>query len=115
MGFVENASAISNLIGTDVSGYLVTLPSDAPRHVEKNHGADGRGQRPAKPADYEVLMEVLNSADSLKQSTTSRQGNTTVAVTKTLGADRYIAVFEVLSGKKNRALALLSLVMQTKN
>ena len=43
----------------------------------------------------------------------SRQGNNTVVATKTIDAEQYRAVFEVLTGKKNRDLALLSLVIKT--
>ena len=114
LGFVENHSAISKVIGTDVNGYLVTLPSDAPRHVESKHGADGKGQRGANPADYERTLEILNAADTLRSGTMSWRGNQTVVATKSIAGEQYRAVFEVLAGKKNRALALLSLVIKTK-
>lgn len=114
LGFVEDAPTVSKVAGVDVKGYLVTLPSDAPRHIEKAHGSDGRGQRPAEPADYEKLLSVLNDSDSLDPGALSRQGNRTVVAVKMIDGERYRAVFEVLTGKKNRALALLSMVIKTK-
>ncbi|MEO8120915.1 MAG: phage minor head protein, partial [Rhodoferax sp.] len=41
LGFVERVEAVSQAAGRDVTGYLVTLPSDAPRHTLASHGHDG--------------------------------------------------------------------------
>lgn len=113
VGFVEDHQTISATVGQDVRAYLVTIPSDAPRHVESSHGNDGKGQRPAAPADYDLVASVLNAPDSIKSGDPSRQGNATVVATKVIDGETYRAVFEVLTGKKNRALALLSLVIKT--
>lgn len=113
LGFVENVDGVSAAAGGDVNGYFVTLPSDMPRHAEASHSHDGNGQRAPVAADYEHITEVLNSADQIRAGETSRHGNATVVATKQIGGETYRAVFEVLTGKKNRALALLSLVVKT--
>lgn len=115
LGFVKTPATVSEVAGLDVKGYMLTLPSDAPRHVQSSHGHDGAGQRPALPADYEQVAEVLNDADELRAGNVSRNGNPTVVAVKAIGGETYRAVFEVLTGKKNRALALLSLVIKTGN
>ncbi|MFZ3140700.1 hypothetical protein [Polaromonas sp.] len=113
LGFVEDAPGISAAAGHDVTGYLVTLPSDAPRHVLASHGNDGNGQRPALAVDYDQVLTVLNAADTLKPGALGRNRNATVVAYKQIGGEGFRAVFEVLTGKKNRALALLSLVIKT--
>ena len=113
LGFVEDAYVISKAANVNVKGYLITLPSDVPRHVASSHGSDGRGQRPAEPSDYENLLAVLNEADSLKPGGLGRNGRTRVMATKNIESETYWAVFEVLAGKKNGALALISLVIKT--
>lgn len=65
------------------------------------------------PADFEHIGSVLNEADQLKAGSPSRHGHETVVASKRIGDEVYRAVFEVLPGKKNRALALLSLVIKT--
>jgi len=113
LGFVDDFEAVGQAATTDVKGYVVLLPADAVRHVQTSHGHDGQGQRPAEPVDYERLVDVLNDADTLRPGDTSRQGNPTVLAIKQFGSEVYRAVFEVLSGKKNRALALTTLVIKT--
>jgi hypothetical protein len=113
LGFVETVDKVSEAAGTDATGYFVTIPGDAPRHVESSHSYDGKGQRPAVPADYERVLTVLNEADSIRAGDLSRNGNATVVANKKMGVETYRAVFEVLTGKRNRALALLSLIIKT--
>ena len=100
--------------GVDARGYTVLLPVDAPRHVQTSHGFDGAGQRPAVPGDYAVLEEVLNDPDTLRAGESSRQGNPTVVATKTINGEVFRAVWEVLSGKRNRSLQLVTLSIKTK-
>lgn len=113
VGFVENDAVVSQATGLDVKGYFVTIPGDVPRHAQTSHGYDGRGQRAAMPPDYERVRSVLNEADSIRAGNLSRNGNATVVASKKIGLEIYRAVFEVLPGKRNRALALLSLVIKT--
>ena len=112
LGFVENYEAVSAVAGRDVRGYLVLLPSDAPRHVESVHGFDGGNQRPPRPADYDVVWSVLAEADSLRAGDVSNKGLATVVAVKQVGKETFRSVFEVRPGSRNRALALLSLVIK---
>ena len=114
LGFVEQPAKVGAVAGTPVDGFTVLLPADAPRHVEGSHRFDGAGQRPAKPADFERLLQALNDADSLRAGKTSRHGNPTVVATKTINGEVFRVVWEVLSGKRNRSLQLESLVIKTK-
>lgn len=113
IGFVESPKEVSDLVGHDVTGYTLLIPSDAPRHVEISHSHDGGTQRPPVPADFEQVASVLNEFDKVKAGDPSRHDNPTVVATKQIDGETYRAVFEVLTGKKNRALALLSLVIKT--
>lgn len=114
LGFVEDPLKLSQATTVDTLGFLVTLPAETPRHVEASHGHDGLSQRMAQPDDYAELINVLNAADDLRAGDISRHGNETVVATKKINGEVFRAVFEVLTGKKNRALALLSLVIKTK-
>ena len=113
VGFVEAVDAVNEAANTNVFGYFVTIPADVPRHAEISHSHDGKGQRPVIPVDYEHVLVVLNESDSIRPGDLSRNGNATVVATKKIGTETYRAVFEVLSGKRNRALALLSLIIKT--
>ena len=113
LGFSERPDWIKDATGVDAQGYTVLLPADAPRHVQGSHGFDGKGQRAASPDDFARLEEVLNDPDALRAGEKSRQGNPTVVATKTIGGETFRAVWEVLSGKRNRSLQLTSLVIKT--
>lgn len=110
LGFVERLDDVGAAAGVDVSRYLLTLPADAVNHVDASHGHDGNGQRPARPEDYDLVEQVLNKADKI--SAGNKEG--TVLAVKAIEGETYRAVFRVLSGKKNQALALLSLVIKTR-
>lgn len=112
IGFVEDPKPMSELLGRDVTGYLLLLPSEAPRHVQRDHEHDGGTQRPALPADYDRLSSVINQPDKMRIGDLSRNGNATVVATKSFGAETLRAVFEVLPGRRNRALSLISLVVK---
>lgn len=112
LGFVEDAAVVSPAAKQDVTGYFITLPADAPRHVEYSHGRDGGSQRPAGPEDYQQITNVLNSADVLRTGEPNNSLDTLVA-TKEINGEVFRAVFQVRPGKKNRALSLLSLVIKT--
>ena len=112
LGFAADFARIGQAAGADVKGFLVLLPAEAPRHVQRDHAHDGGDQRPAQPDDYARLAETLNAADSLRAGDASRHGNATVVATKRFGSEVMRAVFERRPGKRNRALALLSLVIK---
>jgi hypothetical protein len=112
LGFVSDAVNISEVAGTDVTGFTLLLPADAVRHIQRSHGFDGGNQRPAEPGDFGKLAEVVNTADTLRAGGTARHEVPTVVATKRIGSETFRAVFEVLPGKKNRSLSLLSLVIK---
>ena len=68
----------------------------------------GEGEAAAR-----LLESVLNDPDSLRAGEKSRQGNPTLVATKVIGGETFRAVWEVLSGKRNRSLSLTSLVIKT--
>lgn len=110
LGFVQNAEAIQKVTGDDVSNFLVLLPAQATRHVDKTHGKDGGDQRPPRPADYAHLVDMLDAPDAMRLSKdTGVNGERRFVVEKLIGKDRLQAVFEVRTGKRNRALSLVSL------
>lgn len=113
LGFAERPDWIKEATGVDTQGYAVLLPADAPRHVQGSHGFDGKGQRAALPDDFAKVEEALNDPDALRAGDSSRQGNPTVVATKTIDGETFRAVWEVLSGKRNRSLQLTSLVIKT--
>ena len=112
LGFIENFQPIKQATQVDAKGYMLILPAEAPRHVETSHGHDGGGQRPAVPDDYTLLWEVINRYDSIQLGAQTFHGMQTIIVKKQIGSEIYRAVFEVRPGKKNRALALWSLVIK---
>ena len=89
------------------------LPSDAPRHAEKHHEWDGKGQRPATPEDYGKVQNLLTDYDAIKPGSPFDKGLARFVVTKKIGDETFRAVFEVRPGKKNRAVALVSLSIKT--
>ena len=113
LGFVDDPKQISSLVNQDVTGFTILLPADAVRHAQKSHGFDGGNQRPATPDDFGKLADVLNDPDTAKAGSTDRNAASTVVVTKKIGPETFRAVFEVLAGKKNRSLSLLSLVIKS--
>ena len=115
LGFVERPDWIKDILGVDTTGYTVLLSADAPRHVESSHGFDGGEQRAATPEDFSELSSVLNNPDHLRAGEKSRQNNPTIVATKAIDGEVFRAVWEVLAGKRNRALQLSSLVIKTKN
>lgn len=113
LGFVENAEQIKQAVNEDVTGYLVLLPAQSVRHVEKSRAFDGGDQRSIKPEDFEGVIDVLSNYDSIALGDKSITGNNTVVVWGTYKGERMRVVFEILRGKKNRSLSLLSLVVKS--
>lgn len=112
LGFVENFEAIWQAIAVDLKGYLVLLPADAPRHVEKHHEWDGKSQRPAGPEDYALVQEILTGYDTIQIGDPSGKGLMRFVATKRIGDETFRAVYEVRPGKKNRAVTLVSLTIK---
>lgn len=113
LGFVDNPEPIKSAIGEDVTGYLVLLPAQSVRHVEKSRLYDGGDQRAITPDDFKGVMEVLANFDKINPGDKSITGNSTVVLWGDYAGERMRVVFEILHGKKNRSLSLLSLVVKT--
>ena len=116
MGFVEPEAAarIKAATGQDVDSYMVLLPEDNVRHTYREHRWDGKGQRPVEPADYEHVASFINEAnETLPGTDLGRHGETRVLVRREIDGEVFRAVFEILHGKRNRALKLISLAIKT--
>lgn len=116
MGFVEPEAAarIKAATGQDVDSYMVLLPEDNVRHTYREHRWDGKGQRPVVPADYEHVASFINEAnETLPGTDVGRHGETRVLVRREIEGEVFRAVFEILHGKRNRALKLISLAIKT--
>ena len=116
LGFVNQRAVdrIKDLTDQSVDGYMVLLPADNIRHTHREHAWDGNGQRPAKPEDYLNTLAWLNDADELSLgSEKGRQGQDRMLVRKKINGETFRAVFEVLPGKRNRSLKLISLAIKT--
>lgn len=115
LGFVESKAAtqIQALTGTKVDDFLVLLSGDNIRHTNYEHQWDGNGQRPPTPEDYLHVLSFVNQPDSMKLGPTlGRGGQQRVVIRKEIGGETFRAVFELLTGKKNRALKLISLAIK---
>lgn len=116
LGFVDRTAAarVLKATGKPVDDYLVLLPADNVLHTFREHAFDGQGQRPVEPEDYLNLLSWLNDADDVLPGTdVGRRGETRVLVRKSIGRELFRAVFEILPGKRNRALKLISLAIKT--
>ncbi len=116
LGFINGtaASRVKQATGKPVDDYLVLLPADNIRHTFREHAFDGKGQRPAEPADYLNVLSWLNDADEVLQgSDLGRRGESRLLVRKEISGEVFRAVFEILPGKRNRALKLISLAIKT--
>ena len=113
LGFVERPDWIEEAVGVKTSGYTILLPAHRARHVYDSHKFDGNGQRSPVPDDYAHLESALNDPDDLKPGYLSENGNLTVVAIKAINGERFRVVWEVLSGKRNRSLQLVSLSIKT--
>ena len=116
MGFVEPEAAarIKAATGQDVDSYMVLLPEDNVRHTYREHRWDGKGQRPVVPADYQHVASFINEAnETLPGTDVGRHGEARVLVRREIDGEVFRAVFEILHGKRNRALKLISLAIKT--
>lgn len=113
LGFVENAEQIKADTSVDLTGYLVLLQAQNARHIEMSRAFDGKGQRPVEPGDFAGVMDVLLNYESAELGKPSLTQNETLVVLGEFGDERMRLVFEILKGKKNRSLTLLSMVVKT--
>lgn len=114
LGFVDDPERIRQIIDADLTGYMVLLPGHAVRHVDSSRAFDGGQQRPAEPDDFAELMHVFANGE-LSAGKQSGKGNQTLKVLgRTSKNEIARLVFEIMTGKKNRAIALKSMVIKTK-
>lgn len=116
VGFVDRSASarVKAATGQDVDDYLLLLPAHNVRHTHIEHRFDGKGQRPAEPEDYLHVQSFINDADEVVAGTDKgRNGELRVLVRKEIGGEVFRAVFEILTGKRNRALKLVSLAIKT--
>jgi len=112
LGFVENFESIQTMLGLNVRGYLVLLPGQTVRHIEKHHAWDGKTQRAIRPEDYKKVWQVLAGPDALSLGARSRKNQPTIKARKTMDGEDFRCVFEVQPGKRTQALALESLTIK---
>jgi len=93
---------------TDLSDYLVLLPADAVRHVDGEHGGDSRTQRAPAPEDYADAGRWLRDGE-VELSDPGPDGKTRIKSNYRSGGEDIQSIWEVRPGKKNRALALVSM------
>ena len=113
LGFVENADTIKQKLNEELTGYLVLLQSQNVRHIEISRQFDGQGQRPVQPEDFARIMSLFSNPSSIGMGKTSPMGNATLVIHGSHGQERVRLVFEILKGRKNRSLSLVSMVIKT--
>ena len=113
LGFVEKPEQLAELAAQDLTGYLLLVPADTPRHVEKAHRFDGKGQRPATPEDYRRLAQLFAGDAEIVSGHDSPDGFKRIRVTRMIDGERFRSVWEVRPGRRNRAVVLVSLVIGT--
>lgn len=105
LGFVEN-KAISQATYIDTMHYMILVNGDSIRHIEYKHSADGRSQRPPTAGDFALLPDIINRGKvSMGETVAGRQK---LVFEYGIAGELYHAVFEVHSGKRNRALSLIT-------
>jgi hypothetical protein len=113
LGFVENPDKLKAVVDVDTTGYLVVLPSNTVHHVVNHHEYDGKGQRPATADDYDLVWRVLAEGDLLPSEPSKVMGLTRFISKLMIDGEVFRCVFEV-SGKKLRAVSLVTMAIKTK-
>jgi len=96
------------LAGRELSGYTLLLPADAARHVEQTHGFDGGAQRAPVAADYRSAHRWL-AEGQVSAAEKGSLGHDRLRVTWRNGGESFVSVWEIRPGRRNRAVALVSL------
>jgi len=115
LGFVENVEEVNAALAVnkiDTRGYMVMLPADAPRHIQRHHQYDGAGQRLPVDGDYELMLSAINAPDLIQEGIVVG-GHQRLVIVKKIGAEVYRWIFELRQGKHNRSLALVTLAIKT--
>lgn len=103
--------------GVDIQGYTAILPSEAVRHIFKNHGSEQteapRGQVPVTERSAALISTVLSKPDRVYLSEKlDARGRTTLVFEKDIG-NYFITAQAVTEGKK--ALTTDTLYIKKKN
>ena len=109
LGFVENFEQVQKVTQENVKGYLVLLPAENVRHAYNEHLLDSDGKRPLVDQDFAQASIVLTEPDTMKQGDAVFGGGKALLVSKSIGGEIFNCVFDILHGKKNRALAFRTL------
>ena len=97
------ATEIKNAAGVNVEGYNLSLGEDEIRKIKKSHGNEktetSRGQRPVTEADYLVIPDIVQNADSIKRSDSDYEGKPALEFRKRNG-NELTTVVAVVSDKR---------------
>ncbi|MDR1378337.1 MAG: hypothetical protein LBJ36_04735 [Synergistaceae bacterium] len=100
----QNAKAILDATGLDVSGYTRTLTGSSVAHIIKQHGENGvrikdhQNQLPVGVEDFDLLPKILENPDVIESGVSGR--GLDVIVSKKQIGDKYIVLEEAFSGRK---------------
>lgn len=103
---------LSGVAKRDVSSFVVLLPADAVRHVQRSHGFDGGAQRALAPEDYASAALWLREG-SVVLTDPGPLGHARVRATYEAGGERYVSIWEIRPGKRNRSFVLVSAWVKT--
>jgi hypothetical protein len=110
---VAQVAQIERLTGLTVKGQLLDLAidRDAVRHVMARHTDPeterSRGQRPVLPTDFGKLGELVNGPDRMVLGPRIPRRGPVVRYEKIFGAERYVALFEVRTGRRRLSLVTM--------
>ena len=97
--------------GVDADGFDFALAPAGVRHAFNRHGdariEATRGQRALTAADFARLPEILNAPDVVAYEGPAVDGTPTMRYEKTIGEERFTALFNILTGRRRLALATM--------
>jgi hypothetical protein len=111
LGFAAN-DKIEPLVGHPVRDYLLLLPADNVRHVTKSHEFDGGDQRPPRPEDYADAARWLADGEVTPGNTVDKKARIVARYRR--GDEIIESVWEVRPGRRNRAVAFISMRVKVK-
>lgn len=95
----------------DAAGFDFAIGRDAPLHIRARHGDTAteslRGQRGVTADDYANLPTIVNAPDAIEAAGQSGVGRPVVRFIKEIGGEKFVAAFEVRTGRKMLALQSL--------
>ena len=103
----SQANEVQRLAGIEATGFDFMLDQAAVGHVFKRHSNPkielSRGQRAITDADFGMLTAVLDHPDEVTTEMQPRVGPV-IIYRKVIGAERYVAMFEMRTARKRLAL-----------